>query len=186
MINGKIKISILLFCCCFFLSSCSKKYSSSFEEDYKKYIREVANAELYMPQLDELGNYKSFLAGRRTNNDMFIDTTETISLIVHYCEEDFDFVVSQLEYKYEFISSSLENYLDYEAEVNNYYFRVDSNSLCEMVSYPSGEIVFYPKCSLIIGINRIENKIAYLYYWDIEIQEMDDLDKFIEDKFVLE
>ena len=53
-----------------------------------------------------------------------------------------------------------------------------------MVSYPSGEIVFYPKCSLIIGINRIENKIAYLYYWDIEIQEMDDLDKFIEEKFV--
>ena len=186
MINGKINILILLLCCCFCLLSCSKRYSSSYEEDYKKYISEVVDAESYMPQLDELGGYKSFLVGRRTNSDIFIDTTETISLIVHYCEEDFDFVVSQLEYKYEFISSSLENYLDYEAEVNNYYFRVDSNSLCEMVSYPSSEIVFYPKRSLIIGINRIENKIAYLYYWDIEIQEMDNLDKFIEDKFVLE
>ena len=186
MINGKVKILTLLFCCCFCLSSCSKRYSSSYEEDYKKYISEVADAELYMPQLVELGNYESFLTGRRTNNDIFFDTTETISLIVHYREENFDFAVNQLEYKYEFISSSLENYLDYEAEVNNFHFRVDCNSLCEMVSYPSGEIVFYPKCSLIIGINRIENKIAYLYYWDIEIQEMEDLDKFIENKFVLE
>ncbi len=186
MINGKIKILILLFCCCICLSSCSKRYSSSNEEDYEKYISEVADAELYMPQLEELGNYKSFLVGRRTNNDIFIDTTETISLIVHYLEEDFEFVVNQLDNKYDFISSALENYLDYEAEVNNYYFRVDYNSLCEMVSYPSGEIVLYPKCSLMIGVNRMENKIAYLYYWDIELQEMNDLDKFIEEKFVLE
>ena len=35
-------------------------------------------------------------------------------------------------------------------------------------------------------MNRIENKIAYLYYWDIEIHEMDDLDEFVEEKFVLE
>ena len=55
----------------------------------------------------------------------------------------------------------------------------------EMVSYPSGETVMEPMRSLIIGINRIENKIAYLYYFDIEIHEMNDLDKFIQKKFVM-
>ena len=85
MINGKIKIFILLVCC-FCLSSCSTRYSSTKKEDYEKYISEVADAQLYMPQLDELGNYKSFLVGRRTNNDIFIDTTETISLIVYYLD----------------------------------------------------------------------------------------------------
>lgn len=186
MINAKIKILILLLCCCFCFSSCSKRYSSSNEKDYEKYISEVADAELYMPKLDELGNYESFIVGRRTSNDIFIDTTETISLIVRYFEDDFDIVVNQIEHKYEFISSSLDNYPDYEAEVDNYYFRVDRNSLCEMVSYPSDEIVLYPKCSLIVGVNRAENTIAYLYYWDIEMNEMSNLDKFIEEKFVLE
>ena len=186
MINGKIKILILLFCCCFCLSSCSKRYSSSYEEDYTKYISEVVDAELYMPQLGELGNYKSFLAGRRTCNDIFIDTTETISLIVQYGKDDFNLAIDQIETRYEFVNSALDNYEDYEAEVHDYYFRVDLNSLCEMVNYPSGETVLVPKCSLIIGINEIENKIAYLYYWDAEMQNMNDLDKFIEDKFVLE
>ena len=187
MTDGKIRALILLLCvCCLCFSACSKRYTSSNEEDYAIYISEVTGAELYMPKLDDLGDYESILIGRRTNNDIFIDTTETVSLVLRYAEVNFDVVVNQIEGKYEFINSPLDNYQDYEATVSNYSFRVDYNSLYEMVSYPSGESVLEPKCSLIIGINRVENKIAYLYYWDIEIQEMDDLDKFILEKFVVE
>ena len=184
MIGGKIKIFIMVLIVCISLSSCSRRYSSEKDEDYAKYLDEVANANLYMPDLEDLGDYKSISVSRRTCNDIFIDTTETISLIVQYGKDDFNLAIDQIETRYEFVNSALDNYEDYEAEVHDYYFRVDSNSLCEMVSYPSGETVLVPKCSLIIGINESENKIAYLYYWDIEIQEMDDLDKFIEEKFV--
>ena len=55
-----------------------------------------------------------------------------------------------------------------------------------MTNHPSGVIVLEPIQSLIIGINEEEHKIAYLYYCDIEIHEMEDLDSFIEKKFVLE
>ena len=119
-------------------------------------------------------------------NDPFIDTTDSVTLIVQYHKDVFDFVVNQIETKYDFINFALDNYKDYEAEVNNYHFRVDSTSLCEMICYPSGEIVFEPFHSLLIGVNMSDNKIAYLYYHDIEIHEMNDLDTFIEKKFVLE
>lgn len=186
MTNIKNKILILLLCFCLCFSSCSKRYSSSNEEDYEEYISEVYDANLYIPKPDELGDYESLLVGRRTCNDIFFDTTETVSLIVYYSEDNFDLAVDQIENKYEFIGSSLDNYQDYEAEVNNYSFRVDSNSLAEMTCHPSGVIVLEPIQSLIIGINEEEHKIAYLYYWDIEIHEMEDLDSFIEKKFVLE
>ena len=188
MTNGKktklLTIILLLFC--LFLSSCSQEYSSTKEEDYERYIGEVLDAELYMPKLDDLGDYESIFAARRTINDPFIDTTDSVTLIVQYHKDVFDFVVNQIETKYDFINFALDNYKDYEAEVNNYHFRVDSTSLDEMICYPSGEIVFEPFHSLLIGVNMSDNKIAYLYYHDIEIHEMNDLDTFIEKKFVLE
>ena len=186
MINIKIKVLIIVLICCLCFSSCSERYSSTKEEDYLKYVSEVVDADLYMPKLEALGDYESILVARRTHNDVFIDTTETISLIVQYRKDIFDSMIEQIEEKYKFVNFALDNYQDYEAKVDNYYFKVDSNSLCEMISYPSGEIVFEPLRSLIVGVNELENKIAYLYYYDIEIHKMNDLDSFIEEKFVLE
>lgn len=188
MINGKkVKTlsSILICCfCCLCFSSCSREYSSTKEEDYISYLGEVADAELYMPKLEELGDYDSILLTRKTRNDNFFDTTESIALIVQYSPDGFETFIGNINEKYDFINSQMDNYKDFEAEVEGYHFKVDSNSLLEMIKYPSNEKEFYPSCSLLVGINRLENKIAYLYYWDIEIHEMNNLDKFIEEKFV--
>lgn len=183
MINYKVKYLIILLISSLFLFSCSKNYSSNKEEDYEKYLNEVIESQLYMPRLENLGVYESIYISRRTRNDDFFDSTETISLIVQYDESNYDIAINNLENKYEYISKELENYKDFEANIKNFYFRVDLKSLYKMTSYPSNDIVLYPKHSLIIGINKAENKIAYLFYWDIEINHMDDLDKFIEKNF---
>ena len=190
MTDGKkMKFLILALICCLCLVSCSKRYSSSDEEDYKVYLSEVSKAELFMPKLEELGAYESIFVARRTHNDIFIDTTESISLIVQYDKENFDLAVNSINNNYEFISSEsdVEGYKDFEAEIANYYFRVDSNSLAIISNYYySGKQEKDLIRSLFVGINNAENKIAYLYYWDIEIHEMENLDEFIEKKFVLE
>ena len=67
-----------------------------------------------------------------------------------------------------------------------YTFRVVEDTLYPMTGYPSGVVTKYPKRALLVGVNEQENKLAYLCYWDIEINEMHDLDEFILNKFVLE
>ena len=171
---------------CLLLKSISREYSSTDEEDYEAYVSEVNDAELNMPKLEELGDYESILISRRRRNDDFFDTTETVSLVVKYNDKNFDLAINNIEKTYEFISYELDNYKDFEANVDGYYFRVDSNSLREVYSYPPGVYELSPVCSLFVGVNTSKNTIAYLFFWDIEIHKMDDLDNFIEEKFVLE
>ena len=73
---------------------------------------------------------------------------------------------------------------DFEANVEGYHFRVDIDSLADGIG-SEGEYLS-PIRGLSVGINEEENKIAYLYHWDIELHEMNDLDSFIENNFVLE
>lgn len=186
MLNLKIKKLLILLIILVCLSSCTKSYNSNKEEDYERYISEVVDAQLYMPNLEDLGVYESIFVSSRIRNDLFFDTTDTIALIVQYDESNYDIATNNLENKYKYISHELENYKDFEASIKNFNFRVDLNSLYEMINYPSNEVVLYPKCSLIVGLNEIEHKIAYLYYWDVEVNCMEDLDKFIEEKFILE
>ena len=184
-----MKKIIALICCLasvFCFSSCSKEYSSVNEADYPIYLDEICDAELHMPKLENLGDYNSVLITRKTPNDIFISTTDSIALIVQYDQHNFEIATNSIDAKYDFIEFPLENCSDFNANVAGYTFRVDSNSLYKMTEYPSNRVVYGPECSLIIGVNALENKIAYLYYWDIEIHEMNDLDEFIEKKFVLE
>ena len=187
MTNGKkIIVIIVTFFVCLCFASCSQEYSTSKEEDYESYLSEVSFSEQYMPKLEDLGEFESVLITRKTRNDDFFSTTESIGLIVEYDQSVFETVVNSIDEKYDFIENEMANYKDFEAEFLGYSFRVDSNSLLKMIEHPSGKEFYYPSHSLVIGINTKDNKIAYLYYWDIELKEMDDLDNFIEKKFVFD
>lgn len=182
--SGFVKmVSVVLLC--FSLSSCAKVSTSNEITDYAAYLEQVPDADLYMPTHEEIGAYKSAFISLRPSRDIFFDTTEAIALVISYDEDAFDTEVANIEAKYVFIDESLDCYRDFEASVGGYYFRVVSDSLPLGTSYPSGDTVIMSYSSLIIGINENESKIAYLYYLDVEIHEMSDLDRFIEDKFAL-
>lgn len=152
-------------------ASCSKKYSSTIAEDYETYVKEVPDAEKNMPKLSELGNYEAILITRRTPNDPFFDTTDSVALFVKYSDEDFEEARLAAEERYEHIVIPLFN-----ATVRGYTFSVDINSVGAL----------YPEQSLIIGVNEEEKKIAYLSYWDLELDYIRSLEEFIEEKFAFE
>ena len=177
---------ILLLIAVLVFNSCSREYSSKNKDDYATFLGEVYNAETHMPTLDEIGEYESLVITRKTPNDVFFSTTDSIALIVSYDKEMFQNELAKIAAKYHFINSETDAFSDYEATVGDYCFKVDANSLNPMVKYPSKEEIYEPSCSLFIGVNTKENKIAYLYYWDVEIHHIDDLDGFVCENFVLE
>ena len=181
----KILLLVLTLCFAINLAACSREYRSTSKADYQKYVSEVEDADKYMPKLDELGDYKIFLATRKTPQDSLFNTTNSVALIVQYDKSNFEIACNAIENKYSFVDKKTENVQDIEAHVDGYDFRIDSNSIY-IVTYNDGTTNVTPKRMLLIGICEESYKIAYLYHWDIELDWIKDLDKFIAKRYVLE
>jgi len=160
------------------LCSCSKKVSTD-EKLYDTYIDEVYMSNLHMPKLSELDNYNHISIIRKTKNVLIMPSVvESIVLICRYDQE------SYLEQK-ETISSTIcflddsENQpselKDYTACVSGFDIRIVEKQ--EKIT--EGYWYDYPKCFLMIGTNDSKHSIAYLFHFDSELDEIDNLDRYI-------
>lgn len=176
-------IWILILCACLLLPSCSQEeYLSTNEDDYRIYVQEVYQAELHMPSLKELGEYKEICITRRLPQGVFAKTTSSIALIVQYEASEFykalDYVYSQ----YIFLSCANDQIWDIEAQLNYYNFYIVSKPTSNEwnKSYYN-----YPHAFMMIGVDKNEFKIAYLFHYDSELDRIKNLDEFICDSYLL-
>ena len=177
-----IMISVIL-CICLLLNSCSREYSSTDEEDYEAYVSEVSDAELYMPKLEELGDYENILVTRKTPNDIFISTTDAVALIVQYDEAQYIVEKSKIKAKYEFVSEGVGYVTDVDAAVGNFRFKVVDHI---DFYWSSDHVELMGSQLLIIGFDDVNYKIAYLCHWDHARNGIESLDRFIKTKYVLD
>lgn len=167
---------------CLLFTSCSREYSSNDEEDYEAYVSEVNNAELYMPKLDEIGEYENILVTRKTPNDIFISTTDAVALIVQYDEAQYIVEMLKIKAKYEFVPEGGGFVTDVDAAIGNFSFKV----VDDIDFYGFSDSVLMGYQLLIIGFDDVNYKVAYLYHWDHSNGEIESLDRFIKNKYVLD
>ena len=185
IIIKKAAVMLLIVCLMFGICSCSHKYESINESDYEAFISKVCDADQHMPRINDLGNYNSFSIIRRCHGDIFIDTTDSITLIVQYDEQNFSKSKELIDINYQFVKRGKDYVLDVEAVLKGFRLRVVDDPRF-YGNRADGYKPLNANKLLIIGINEVDFKIAYLYHWDHSIGSIEDLGEFIENKYYLE
>lgn len=182
----KLIALILSLSLCFCLSSCcTEKYSSTNEDDYEKYVSEVHDADQFMPDLKNLGEYESVFVGRK---DVLTDVltiflfgiTKSVSLIVNYDDEEYLDQKQKVLAKYEFWEEGPKDVPDVEARAKGFDFKVVDGEAFGYDDYSYGSHILF-----IVGFDEKDSKIAYLCFYDSERDRIKNLDRFIKKSFVL-
>lgn len=192
MINGKttlkfllkIIITIVIFFSLFYiliLSSCSKTEKFNDVNQIEEKIREVRGAETHIPNDDELGEYESIeLLLKETKYSLW--TIDSLTLKVKYDASEFNKAINGIDLRYSFLKEAKEDLLDYNAIIDGYEIQI-----VEKIEKMQSDYSYdYPKCFMMIGVNKQEQTIVYLYHYDIDLDSIDDLDDFIDKYYILE
>ncbi len=181
----------------FCLTSCAiKKYSSTNIEDYHSYIKKIYDADQFMPSIDDVGEYEEFLTTLRISPNPFLDSTHSIGLFLKYNEKNYNLEKEKINNTYYLLNNNSElpeNYWpplgnvtfydnisyikDFDAEINGYFIQIVYISFFEEYSFD------YSDYFGMIGLNDKENKICYLYHHNGQTETINDLDKFIIDRY---
>ena len=157
------------------LSSCSvKKIKTTELNEYDEYLSKVEYAEDYMPSLEQCGNYSSFFATHK--HQSFYLETETVVLFLSYNEDEYNKQKEAILLNYVFYDSEdkgLES--DCDAVVDGYNIKLVNRN------YP---LETY-KMGLLIGMDDANKKICYLFYYDFDLDDLDDLDAYVESYFYM-
>jgi len=151
---------------------------SNSSTNIKKYLnsgRKIdTHAKNFMPAIEDLPEYKD-ISYNYNHESIVIYETDTISLVVNYNEETYDKEKEKLLEMYKFLDQKVISNFDeskyyipeYEFSINSYAFKVVDKS--------DNYNAKYPKSFGMIGTSDEKNSIAYLYFYD------DDLDYIQED-----
>ncbi|WP_346848642.1 hypothetical protein [uncultured Clostridium sp.] len=138
----------------------------------KKYLnngtRIDTHAKNFMPAIVDLPKYQDISYKYNHVPRIFFET-DTITLVVKYDEETYKKEKENLTEKYRFLDHKVvsdfdvsEYYIpEYEFSINDYDFKVaDGNDNYETI---------YPKSFGMIGISDKKKSIAYLYFYDYDL-----------------
>lgn len=142
---------------------------------------EVNGASLHIPQYDELGEYKSVNIFHKETKQ-FIWKIDSLTLKVRYDTDGFENALNNININYSFLKEPKEDMLDYYATIDGYEIQVVDKT--EMMQ--ADHSYDYPKCFMMIGVNRQEQTIVYLYHYDFDLDSIDDLDNYIKKYYILE
>lgn len=124
---------------------------------------------MMMPSLEALPAYKS-IDYRHTQKTMFLFVANSVVLVVEYDEQTYDSEKGKLAQAYTFSNPDTTSEIidgasrpNDEFSLNSYVFRVvEGND--------------FPKSFGIIGTSDEQQRIAYLYFYDSDLDEIGDLD----------
>lgn len=135
----------------------------------KKYLNNGTKIDTYaknfMPSSEDLPKYKD-ISYKYNHFSIVLFETEAITLVVNYDEETYEKEKEKLTEKYKFLDHKVVSNFDkskfyipeYEFSIDNYDFKVaDSKDNYE---------ADYPKSFGMIGISDEKKSIAYLYFYD--------------------
>ena len=156
------------------LGSCTlKEEKTSNIDKYPEYLGQVAYAEEYMPNIEQCGNYSSMLATYKKSG-VIIFVTDTVGLFLSYNEDEYYEQKEEMLSSFEFFypeDEELES--DCDAVVDGYNIHLVKQE------YPLSTY----KMGLLIGMNDQTQKICYLYYYDFDLDILDDLDLYVRTYF---
>lgn len=175
---------IIIFCILFYLlmlTSCSRTKRYDDVTKFKDIINKVNGADYQIPSIDELGEYES-IALFYKDSKQFVWTINTLTLKVKYNSDEFENALNNIDLNYSFLKQTKDNLFDYTALIDGYEIQVVDKPESMTINYH----YHYPKCFLMIGVNKQECTIVYLYHYDLDLDRIKDLDNYIEKYYVLE
>ncbi|WFD08773.1 hypothetical protein [Tepidibacter hydrothermalis] len=155
------KYLIVIFIALFFLfNSCSK--SSSNIKNYLNTGTTIdSEAKDIMPNLDDLPEYKD-IEYKYTHKSMYIFQSDSVALIVNYDDKIYKSEKDKLEEKYTFLEEKDKGIIpEHEFLINSYTFKV--------VARNEKSNTHYPKSFGMIGTSEEKKSIAYLYFYDFDL-----------------
>ena len=165
---------------------------SSTNSNIKNYLKsgEIidSRAKDIMPDIDELPKYED-IEYRYTHKSILFFSSDSVALVVSYDDSTFDSEKEKIDKQYTFLDKEINadyditkyNIPEFEFEVNSYAFRVIDKD-----GTPNTE---YPKSFGMIGISEKKKSIAYLYFYDSDLDYIGDgneknpMSNFVKDYF---
>jgi len=148
---------------------------------FEEITSEVYGANTHIPSIDELGEYESIeLVYKETQQGFWI--IDSLTQIVKYDSVEFECALNQINLKYSFLKETQEDLKDCYAKINRYEIQIVDKieKMQDDYSYD------YPKCFMMIGVNKQKRTILYLYHYDSDLDYIKDLDDFIDKYYILE
>ncbi len=155
-----------------FFRGLTKDQSTSDPGEYGKYLEACWHAEDYMPGIDDCGSFTEAVISYRQHESIF--PHDGVMLLLRYDAAGFEEQRRSVEEKYRFYTEPNEYLRDTTASVNGYDIRMAD------MDFPTDWCVH--QC-LFIGINEDAKCIMYAYYYDSELDYIDDLDEIVSEYF---
>jgi hypothetical protein len=145
---------------------------SSSNTNIKKYLNSGTNIDTnskdFMPAIDDLPQYKD-ISYKYNNVSSILFESDAITLVVDYDEETFEKEKEKLSKEYKFLEQKVVSSFDenkyyipeHEFSINSYKFKVVN----EYNNYKAK----CPKSFGMLGISDEKKSIAYLYFYDYDL-----------------
>ena len=169
---------LLIVCSIFLLTACSQN-----NKDIAVYEQRAAEDKI-MPTRDELGDYLSVQSLCHHETELFF-SWEGWNLIVEYSAENYASQKALVEEKYRFKDhpynpDESERYTPhdgcpYKTTVGSYFFR----GLDDLSYFGDSTYENFPKLVYMIGFNDTEHQIAYVRFYDFDLDAADSLEKLL-------
>ena len=166
----RILALLLLLATALSLTSCAIRQRKTEDEgEYEEYLGRVEYADVYMPPLALCGEYSAFCATYKYRFVVMFETY-TVGLFLSYGEDEYEAQKAAVLSRYEFFDAEDETLVsDPDATAEGYHFRLVKQD------YP---LETY-KVGLLIGTDDADRRICYLYYYDCDLDVLNNLDVYI-------
>ena len=166
---------LLLLAAVLMLASCSKESATQSENDYNSFLSTVTSADKHMPILENIGVYEE-IDIKTKSTDFLVYHIDTVNLKVKYDEQTFFDEIERIEAEYSFLSSPEEGLHQFQTVVDEFEIRIVEKE----ETLENGTFLYdYPKCFMMIGINKKTQTVSYMFHYDFELDEIKELDVFI-------
>lgn len=152
-------------------------FSNSNKKEKKEYLNSGSKIDIhakgFMPLIEELPKYQD-ISYKYNHVSIILFETDTIMLVVSYDEETYQKEKEKLTVKYKFLDHKVVS--DYDE--NKYYipehqFSINNYDL-KVVDGNDNYQAEYPKSFGMIGISDKKRSIAYLYFYDYDLDYIQD------------
>lgn len=147
-----------------------------------------SHAKYIMPNLDDLPKYKN-IEYKYTHKSMLIFQADSVALIVNYDDETYKKEKDKLSEKYKFLDDEvLSDHDESKYVIPEHKFSINSYAF-KVVNGNEESNTQFPKSFGMIGTSEEKKSIAYLYFYDMDldyIAEKDDkypMADFVKDYF---
>ena len=146
--------------------------------DYEKYVSEVKYAEKFMPDYkNDIGTYDNIDFGYQLNVYSYFMgfCSDCITLIATYDDVNYELEKNKVLNKYEYLSEPFkEKDGDYIFPVATFEYDGYIFKIVPYYHYWSNSDDLACKSFMMVGCNDFENKVAYLYFYDFDIDYLCD------------